>query len=77
MSPSQATSNAWRSAPAPAPIAAATAAFAKRLEAAIGNNAKREVLEELVETLVRRILGLGDLPLERASAVRRARPRIR
>ncbi|HEY2871916.1 MAG TPA: beta-ketoacyl reductase [Reyranella sp.] len=45
--------------------AAATAAFAKRFEAAIGNNAKREVLEELVETLVRRILGLGDLPLER------------
>jgi acyl transferase domain-containing protein/NADP-dependent 3-hydroxy acid dehydrogenase YdfG/SAM-dependent methyltransferase/acyl carrier protein len=44
---------------------AATAAFAKRLETAIGNNAKREVLEELVETLVRRILGLGDLPLER------------
>jgi acyl carrier protein len=45
--------------------AAATAAFAKRLEAAIGNNAKREVLEELVETLVRRILGLGNLPVER------------
>jgi hypothetical protein len=44
--------------------AAATAAFAKRLETAIGNNAKREVLGELVETLVRRILGLGDLPLE-------------
>jgi acyl transferase domain-containing protein/NADPH:quinone reductase-like Zn-dependent oxidoreductase/acyl carrier protein len=44
---------------------AATAAFAKRLEAAVGNNAKREVLEDLVETLVRRILGLGELPLER------------
>jgi acyl transferase domain-containing protein/NADP-dependent 3-hydroxy acid dehydrogenase YdfG/SAM-dependent methyltransferase/acyl carrier protein len=43
---------------------AATAAFAQRLEAAIGN-AKREVLEELVETLARHILGLGDLPLER------------
>jgi NADPH:quinone reductase-like Zn-dependent oxidoreductase len=43
---------------------AASVAFAKRLEAAIGN-AKRDVLEELVETLVRRILGLGDLPLER------------
>ncbi|MGE5149636.1 MAG: KR domain-containing protein, partial [Rhodospirillaceae bacterium] len=45
--------------------AAATAAFAKRLDATVGNSAKREVLEELVETLVRRILGLGDLPLER------------
>jgi len=44
--------------------ASATAAFAKRLDAAVGN-AKREVLEELIEMLVRRILGLGDLPLER------------
>ncbi len=44
---------------------AATAAFAKRLAAAVGNSAKREVLEELVETLARRILGLGELPLER------------
>jgi acyl transferase domain-containing protein/NADP-dependent 3-hydroxy acid dehydrogenase YdfG/SAM-dependent methyltransferase/acyl carrier protein len=45
--------------------AATTAAFAKRLEAAVGNTTRREVLEELIETLVRRILGLGDLPLER------------
>ncbi|MBS0537628.1 MAG: KR domain-containing protein, partial [Proteobacteria bacterium] len=44
------------------PVAAA--AFAQRIAAAVGS-AKRDVLEAVVDEIVGRILGLGDLALER------------
>ena len=45
--------------------AVAAAAFAQRLAAVVGS-AKRDVLEGVVDEIVGRILGLGDLALERA-----------
>ncbi len=44
--------------------AVAAAAFAQRLAAAVGS-AKRDVLEAVVDEIVGRILGLGELALER------------